>query len=118
MAVLLAGCASSSKSEPDASGPAHRDGGSLRLDSSGATHQLAFAAPSAGWSLSFDRAEEDGAARRVYITTRRPDPSRVHAQRIVDLRLDTTVPSTAPLRVYMRTLDHGQTSGSYREVIR
>ena len=117
-AVLLSGCASTSTSDAGPSGPVQTDGGSLRLDSSGATHQLAFEAPSAGWSLTFDRLEEDGATRRIFVTTRRPDPSRVHAQQIVDLRLDTTIPSTAPLRVHLRTLDHGQAAGSYREVIR
>lgn len=118
-AALTAGCATTSSSTgTSSSGEAHADGGTLRLDSTGSTHQLVFTAPSAGWSLTFDRVEVDGSAQRLYVTARRPDPTKFHAQQLVDLRLDTTVPSTTPIRVNLRTLNHGQTSGQYREVIR
>lgn len=113
--LVVGGCAGTPKPQGDV---VQTDGASLRLDSTGSTHQVIFTAPSAGWSLAFDRAESASDAQRVYITARKPDPAMLHAQQLVDLRLDTTVPSTKRIHLHYRVMNHGQASGTYSELVR
>lgn len=79
----------------------------MTLEASGAKHLIVVRANSGGWSVHLDKEEIQPLGKRVYITVRRPDPAFIHTQALVDHRVLTDVPSSTPLEIVARVLDHG-----------
>jgi hypothetical protein len=78
----------------------------MALEASGAKHLVVVRANSGGWSVHLDKEELQPLGKRVYITVRRPDPAFIHTQALVDHRVLTDVPSSTPLEIVARVLDH------------
>jgi len=115
-AAFLGACASGGGSGAGApSRPATSDqayaGPAVAIDSAtGPNHLIVLTAPTPGWSFSFDQVgPTDG---DIYVTVRPPDPSLLYAAMIVEQKLDSTVPSGKPARVYVRMLEFGEKAGS------
>lgn len=109
--LILSGCLSvghpALSSEPY-NGPA------LSVDSSGAQHRVVLAAPTSGWSLTFDRSQKLFDRTEVYVTITRPNPAYPTTQVVVTLNLDSAVDIREDLAVFARVLDYGQKIGPYQ----
>jgi hypothetical protein len=100
-ALLLAACSRDGPklgSQPYAGPP-------LSIESTPPRHTIILTAPSAGWSLSLDRATRGFDRTDVFITIRRPDPAYMHAQVVSTHRLDSSVDSSTPIRLLARILE-------------
>ncbi|HYE63447.1 MAG TPA: hypothetical protein VD997_15755 [Phycisphaerales bacterium] len=84
----------------------------LAIDTSGSEHMVVIQAPTPGWVATLDRVAEQHRHQGVYLTLRRPDPSFVYPQVIVEQRVATTVPTQTPVRVYARVLAPGKKDSS------
>lgn len=89
------------------------EGPALTVESTSAHHTIAMTAPSAGWTMAFDRSHKYFDRTEVFITISRPDPAFLHAQSEVQLFLDSTIETREPIAVFARIVDHGAKSGSY-----
>lgn len=84
----------------------------IQVQSLNAHHMLVMQAPHSGWSVAIDRDERIAIGTRLFITVRRPDPSFMYPQAIVEKNLLTDIPSSTTLEVYVRLLDsHEKTEG-------
>lgn len=82
----------------------------VSLDSSGREHVIVLQGPNPGWRLDLDAVQTTRDGKIVYATLRQPDPDRMYAQVITERRLGTTVPSTEPVELAVRTVEHGDAS--------
>jgi hypothetical protein len=94
--------------------PGEFEGPALSVESGGAHHTIAMTAPSAGWTMFFDRATRHFDRTEVFITIARPDPAYLHAQGEVRQYLDSTIDSREPTVIFARVVEHGAKSGSYQ----
>lgn len=92
----------------------------VSLDSSGREHVIVMQGPHPGWRLEFDAVQWTKQGRIVYATVRQPDPERMYAQVITERRLGATVPSTDPVELVVRTVEHDDRSdtGAYHPAAR
>jgi len=70
-------------------------------------HVVTMRAPNPGWEIEFDRAQKTAGPTLLLMTVRRPDPTLIFPQRVVNKTMATTVPATDPAEVYARIVDHG-----------
>jgi hypothetical protein len=116
-ASLVSGCAQTDPSAtdtpgnppntPDASPITSTDpyaGPPVSIKSGSATHTVVISAPTGGWSVVWDRKLEPQG--QIYLTLRQPDPAFFQIQQIVDHQIDSTMPSTGPLEVFVRMVGH------------
>jgi hypothetical protein len=82
----------------------------ISLDSSGREHVIVLQGPNPGWRLDLDAVQATRDGTVVYATLRQPDPERMYPQVITERRLGTTVPSTEPVELAVRILEHGDAS--------
>ena len=66
---------------------------------------LIMQAPHSGWAIGFDRDELVAHGVRLMITVRRPDPSFMYPQAIVEKNLLTQIDADESLEIYARILD-------------
>jgi len=114
-AVMLSACASSNSGGSGHPRPATSDqayaGPSVAIDSAtGPHHLIVLTAPSPGWVFSFDQVGPGSGD--AFVTIRRPNPALLYPQVIVEQKMDSTVDSSQPLRVYARVLDFEEKAGS------
>lgn len=100
-AFLLAAC---SRDGPRLAAQPY-SGPPISIESAPPRHTFILAAPSAGWSLSLDRATRGFDQTDVYITIRKPDPTYMHAQVVTTHRIDSSVDASIPIRLFARTLE-------------
>jgi len=77
----------------------------IRLDDSQDVHILVMQAPNPGWSFWIERDERTRDGMRVYLTMRRPDPTMLYPQVIVEKNLRTGVRTETPIQIYGRVLE-------------
>lgn len=86
----------------------------IMLDDSESVHILVMRAPNPGWSIRVDRDERIRDGERVYVTIRRPDPTMLYPQVIVDKNLRTRVRTESPIEIHARVLAFDESfSGGY-----
>ncbi len=74
----------------------------MAIDSSGATHRIQIEAPSPGWLPVNDQTRQAWRAQEIYLTLKEPSPLYFYPQVITNHDIGTSVPSSTPLRVYVR----------------
>lgn len=100
LSVLLAvGCGSS---PGPVAAPGAWTGPSVQVATRTREHVAVVNAPSAGWQVTLEQVREVYKGRRVFITIRKPDPTQMHAQMIVELQVGTTVPVWENVEVWAR----------------
>jgi hypothetical protein len=114
--ALVGACASGGGSDqpntprPNVSEQAYA-GPAVEIDSTtGPRHLIVITAPSPGWKVSFDQVgptEGD-----VFVTVSRPDPNLLYPAVMVEQKLDSTVPSDKPVRVFVRVVNFGAGAAS------
>ena len=82
----------------------------MMLDSSDEFHMLTMQAPNPGWSILIDKDELSPVGMRVFVTVRRPDPSFMYPQVIVEKRLKSDVMTDTGIEIYARLLDFDEKS--------
>lgn len=101
--VFLIGCWSTrglpEPSQEPFSGPP------LTIDSSGPEHVLVAHLPNPGFRFTLDATRERFNRRDVFVTLRRPNPTVLYPQIVVDQRLSTTVKPETPITVYARLVE-------------
>lgn len=89
----------------------------IRVDDSESVHILVMRAPNPGWSFKVDRDERTSDGERVYVTIRRPDPSMLYPQVIVEKNLRTRVRTQTPIEIHARLLAFDESfSGGYAPI--
>jgi len=84
----------------------------IMLDTLNEHYLLIMRAPSSGWSIEIDKDERIATGMRVFVTVRRPDPTFLYPQAIVNKRLLTEIRTDSSLEIYARLLDaHEETKG-------
>lgn len=84
----------------------------VSADTSSEHYVLVMTAPTAGWEFTFDQAKPALGFTEVYVTARTPNPAYMHAQAEVQQRIGTSVETTAPIRAFVRAVDHGRARDS------
>jgi hypothetical protein len=82
----------------------------IRIDRSGDVHLLIMQAPNPGWSFSLQGEEKIPEGKRVFVTIRRPDPTMLYPQTIVEKQLRTLVATKHDLEIHARLLDFKETT--------
>lgn len=101
IAVGTTGCGTSRPTLSEA----RYDGPSIQVDRSGKLYRLTFQAPSQGWTFTLDQVQPSLDKATLLVTARKPDPSYMYAQVIVDQQLLTQVETTTPIDVYARVAE-------------
>jgi len=101
-AILFIGCAA--PKAPPSIAAENWTGPGVTLVSSDTTHRVAIEAPSPGWQPTLDQTRQSWRAQEVYITLREPSPLYFYPQVVTKHDVGTNVPSSTPLRVYVRNL--------------
>ncbi|CAG0994682.1 hypothetical protein PHYC_02490 [Phycisphaerales bacterium] len=100
----MIGCATSAPaptfSEDRFSGPA------VSIDSGGRNHVAVVQAPTPGWEVTLTRVLPGFRHRAAFLTLRKPFPGVLYAQVLVTQRVATDIPSTEPIRIFARVVDH------------
>jgi hypothetical protein len=108
-AVVLAaliGC-SGKTAAPDVA-PGRFEGFDVTLSQPNTGHTVHLRAPTPGWTVSLDRVlPGPGQVMEAYISLQKPNPSWMLPQMLVDHQIATGIDPRLPVRVYVRTLDHG-----------
>ena len=76
----------------------------IKVEALGEHHLLIMQAPNSGWSIAIDKSERISSGMRIYITTRRPDPSFMYPQAIVEKRLLSNIRTDTSIEIYARVL--------------
>lgn len=94
-------------------------GPAIDLTATDEFHVVSMRAPNPGWEIEFDRAQKTPGPTRLLMTVRRPDPTLIFPQRVVDKTMATTVPASELAEVFARVVDHGarKSDESYKRVI-
>lgn len=91
------------------SGPALTEGAyagpPIEIDRGGETYLLRFHAPTPGWTVTLDRVKPSLGQATLLVTAKRPDPSYMYPQVVVEQEILTTVETTVPVDVYARVLE-------------
>lgn len=95
------GCRSSGPSLSDA----RYDGPPIEIDRSGKMYRLRLQAPTPGWTFMLDRVKPSLDNATLTVTARKPDPSYMYPQVIVNQELMTTVETFTPIDVYARVAE-------------
>ena len=82
----------------------------IRLDALNAHHMLVMQAPHSGWSFAIEKDERIPDGKRLFITVRRPNPTFLYPQMIVEKNLLTDIPIETSIELYARILDHDEKS--------
>lgn len=82
----------------------------IRIDDSEEVHLLVMQAPNPGWSYWIDRDERTRNGKRVFVTIRRPDPTMLYPQVIVEKNLRTKVRTEIPIELSGRIVDFGEST--------
>lgn len=109
-ASLLQGCSRGGSGVRIADAP--YAGPDIAIDASGAQYQVVLTAPTGGWEFRRDRIRDSLDGREIFVTAIRPNPAYMHTQALTEHRLGTSAPTTAPVRLFARLIDHDQDPGS------
>ncbi|GJQ30128.1 MAG: hypothetical protein HBSAPP03_20120 [Phycisphaerae bacterium] len=74
-------------------------------------HTVVIEAPHAGWSATLSCIRPGPGHQAAFVTIRKPFPGVIYAQAVVTLRVGTGIPSTEPIHVYARVVEHDAPSG-------
>ncbi len=101
---VAAGTAGCGTSRPTLS-EARYNGPPIEVDRSGKLYRLTFQAPSQGWTFTLDQVQPSLDKATLLVTARKPDPSYMYAQVLVDQQLLTQVETSTPIDVYVRVAE-------------
>jgi len=82
----------------------------VRLDALNAHHMLVMQAPHSGWAFAIEKDERIPDGKRLFITVRRPNPTFLYPQMIVEKNLLTDIPIETTIELYARILDYDEKS--------
>ena len=105
---ILIGCRGTAG--PPVPNPEPFTGPPITIDSGGPEHVLVAQLPNPGYRFALDAVREDFNHRDVFVTFRRPSPTVIYPQVLVQQRLATGVKSQIPITVYARVVDYDATS--------
>lgn len=77
----------------------------VRVETLNNAHMLVMQAPHSGWGFRIDRDERIAEGVRVFVTVRRPDPTFLYPQAIVEKKLLSDISSETHIEIYARVLD-------------
>lgn len=77
----------------------------IRVEALDGRHMLIMQAPHSGWMIEMDKDERTPDGFRILVTVRRPDPSFLYPQAIVEKRLLTEIHGDARMDIYARVLN-------------
>lgn len=106
IAAALGACKSSGPTLTDA----RYDGPPIQINRDGKMYVLKLEAPTPGWTFTLDQVKPSLDHATMTVTARRPDPSYMYSQVIVNQELMTTVETTTPVDVYARVAEFVSTS--------
>jgi hypothetical protein len=109
--LFLSACAATNPLPID---PVPYAGPDLRIEQGERTHVAVFTMPAGGWGLKFDRVRERFDAHQVFVTLRRPGPTEITSQALVEQSVDTRVRVSHNVEVYARIAEKDQPGTGYR----
>ena len=71
-------------------------------------HLLIMQAPHSGWGFRIDRDERIAGGTRIFVSVRRPDPTFLYPQAIVEKKLLSDVSSDIHIEIFARVLDNDE----------
>jgi hypothetical protein len=103
LSLVLIGCTGSPSPPEIDSGPF--SGPPITVNSKNTEHVLVAQLPNPGYSFTLDLTRDGFNRRSVFVTFRRPNPTVLYPQMVVEQRLATGVNSQIPITVYARLVD-------------
>lgn len=103
-------CTSACRSSGPTLSEGRYNGPPIEIDRSGKMYRLILQAPTPGWTFTLDRVKPSLDNATLTVTARKPDPSYMYPQVIVNQELMTTVETFTPIDVYARVAEFVSTA--------